>query len=143
MKKLMIGVLGISLAVACNSGSQESNAENAETQSTSRIVSEDVSTDRAAEMLKTEDAILLDVRSADEFSSGFIQGALNIDVNSVGFEEKISKLDKSATYIVYCQSGRRSAKSQEIMIDAGFTNVYNIMGGITDWKGRGYDVVTE
>ena len=106
-------------------------------------MSEDVSTDRAAEMLKTEDAILLDVRSADEFSSGFIQGALNIDVNSVGFEEKISKLDKSATYIVYCQSGRRSAKSQEIMIDAGFTNVYNIMGGITDWEGRGYEVVTE
>lgn len=143
MKKLMIGILGLSLAVACNSGSENSNSGNSEDQSTKPMVKEDISTDRAAEMLKTEDIVLVDVRSADEYSSGFIQGALNIDVNSDGFEEKISKLDKSATYIVYCHSGRRSAKSQEIMIDAGFTNVYNITGGIVDWKGRGYDVVTE
>ena len=50
-------------------------------------------------------------------------------------------LDPSATYIVYCQSGRRSALAAAAMVEAGFTQVFD-MGGIQDWLAAGLPVVT-
>ena len=142
MKKVLIGILGLSLALACNSGSSNSEGGKVETQ-TSAVVQEDIPTEKAMRMLESGDIVLIDVRSADEYSSGHIKGALNIDVNSEGFEEKVDGLDKSTTYVVYCHSGRRSAKSSDIMIDRGLKNVYNILGGISEWSNQGYEVVTE
>ena len=143
MKKLMIGILGLSLAMACNSGSSDSEGGNVEAQTSVAAIQEDITVQKAAEMLEAGNVVLVDVRSEDEYTSGHIAGALNVDVNSPGFEEKIASLDKSKKYVVYCHSGRRSAKSSDIMIDNGFVTVYNVLGGISEWKGNGYDVVTE
>lgn len=143
MKKLMIGIIGLSLVVACNSGSTETKTENGEAQVSVAVVQEDVSVKEANKMINEGDVVLIDVRSLDEYSAGHINGALNIDVSSAGFEEKIADLDKSKNYVVYCQSGRRSAKSSEIMIDAGFKTVYNVAGGISEWQHEGFEVVTE
>ncbi len=46
------------------------------------------------------------------------------------------------TYLVYCQSGTRSARAAQIMSELGFTKVYNMRGGIAKWKDAGYPVVT-
>lgn len=142
MKKVLIGILGLSIALACNSGSSESAGENVEA-STSARIQKDISSAKVMQMLESGDIVLIDVRSLDEYSSGHIRGALNIDVNSPGFEEKVDALDKSTTYVVYCYSGRRSAKSSDIMIDRGFESVYNALGGISEWTNQGYEVVTE
>lgn len=83
----------------------------------------------------TQNAVLLDVRTADEFASGTIKGAKNIDFLSVGFSEKIGHLDKSNTYFLFCRSGNRSGKACDAMASKGF-KVYNLAGGIGAWNSK-------
>ena len=92
---------------------------------------------------KTSEAgvVILDVRTAGEFSEGHIANAINIDVEGMTFEGDISKLDKTATYAVYCHSGRRSANAVGKMKDAGFKNLFNLTNGIQDWQAAGLPLV--
>jgi rhodanese-related sulfurtransferase len=84
-----------------------------------------------------ENAVILDVRTEDEFNEGFIANAINIDIHrGQDFVNEIENLDKSKNYYVYCRSGMRSAKACEIMNQLGFENAYNLIGGITEWEGE-------
>jgi rhodanese-related sulfurtransferase len=84
-----------------------------------------------------ENAVILDVRTEDEFNEGFIANAINIDIHSgQDFVNEIETLDKNKNYYVYCRSGMRSAKACEIMNQLGFENAYNLIGGITEWDGE-------
>lgn len=67
--------------------------------------------------------VLLDVRTPDEFATGHLQGAVNIDVEDPAFDTRIAALDKAGHYVVYCRTGRRSAIAVQSMKDAGFTDV--------------------
>lgn len=90
-----------------------------------------------ANVVKKEKAIVMDVRTEGEVASGYIKGTtLFADVNGSDFNAKISKLDKSKTYIIYCRSGARSGKAANIMVQNGFKNVYNLNGGIMNWSGE-------
>lgn len=77
--------------------------------------------------------VLIDVRSQGEVMSGKIRGARNIDIMRPDFKEKIGKLDKSKTYLMYCRSGRRSARACSIMAKQGFTKLVNLKGGYIAW----------
>ena len=82
----------------------------------------------------TSNAVLLDVRTAEEYKIGHIGDAtLNIDYRSADFAEKISKLDKQKTYFVYCRTAKRSASAIEIMKQQGFKRLYDLEGGIVAW----------
>ncbi len=83
-----------------------------------------------------EEIVLIDVRTPNEYNAGHINGAINIDVNSVDFINKINELDKNKKYIVYCRSGVRSKHACEIMEKMGFKEVYNMDGGILSWEGE-------
>ena len=72
-----------------------------------------------------ENAVILDVRSPEEFSNGFIKNAINIDYNNEGFESKINELDSSKNYFVYCLSGGRSSEAATLMRSKGFKKVYS------------------
>lgn len=85
-------------------------------------------------MARGDDYVLLDVRTPEEVMDGYINGAVHIDIKAEDFESRISKLDKSKTYYVYCASGARSAKASQIMLDMGFNDVYSVKGGIRAWK---------
>lgn len=87
-------------------------------------------------------AVVVDVRTPSEFAAGHIDGAVNIDVEGGSFDAQIAKLDKNATYAVYCHSGRRSGLATDAMDKAGFTHVYNLDGGIADLASAGGQVVT-
>jgi rhodanese-related sulfurtransferase len=65
---------------------------------------------------------------------------VNIDVEGMQFDSEISRLDKNATYAVYCHSGRRSGIATGKMADAGFTHLYNLDGGIAAWAAAGLPV---
>ena len=88
---------------------------------------------------KTQDAgaQIIDVRTAEEFNTGHVANAINIDVESGNFEEGIATLDKAMTYSLYCHSGRRSAIAAGKMADAGFKNIINLNGGFVDLLGAG------
>ena len=85
--------------------------------------------------------ITLDVRTPIEFAEGHIEGARLIDFQSGNFENEIAALDKNATYAVYCRSGNRSGQAVKVMQDAGFTNVFNMNGGVIDWDNAGLPLV--
>ncbi|GAA4024739.1 rhodanese-like domain-containing protein [Flavobacterium cheonhonense] len=82
------------------------------------------------------DAVILDVRTAEECSEGYIPKAINIDIyKGQGFIYAVDELDKSKNYYVYCKAGGRSAQACQIMNQMGFENTYNLDGGFMNWKG--------
>ncbi len=82
-------------------------------------------------------AIVLDVRTEEEFNEGFIPEAINIDIyKGQGFIYAIEELDKSKNYYVYCRSGGRSGQACSIMNQLGFDNSFNLLGGIMNWEGE-------
>ncbi len=74
-------------------------------------------------------AILLDVRTQNEFREGHAPGALQIDYYRKNFQQRLDKLNKNKTYFIYCKSGRRSGHTLRIMESLGFREVYNLAGG--------------
>lgn len=92
--------------------------------------------------VKEAGVITLDVRTSGEFMTGHIENAINVDVEAMNFDSEIAKLDKSATYAVYCRSGRRSQLAVDRMKDAGFTNLFNLNAGVEDWVSAGFPLVT-
>lgn len=86
--------------------------------------------------------VVLDVRTPAEFAAGHLSDAVNIDVESGDFAQRIAELDKEATYAVYCRSGSRSGVAVDAMVEAGFTDVQHLAGGIVAWQGAGQPVVT-
>lgn len=84
------------------------------------------------------EAVLLDLRTPDELKEeGIIRGATHLDYFQRDFEDRVSKLDKSKTYFVYCAGGGRSGETLELMKKAGFKEVYDLKGGVTAWKRAG------
>lgn len=94
-----------------------------------------------SEKIAEEGVIILDVRTPGEFAEGYVSGAQNIDFQSGSFENVIATLNKSATYAVYCRSGKRSGEAVKILHDAGFHTVYNLEGGVIDWANEGMILV--
>ena len=70
--------------------------------------------------------MLLDVRTAEEYSTGNIPNSINVDVLSPDFKLKIDLLDKNKEYLVYCRSGNRAAIASSIMATNGFIKIYNL-----------------
>lgn len=81
-----------------------------------------------------KNAMILDVRTASEFSLGRIPGAVNIDIMRADFGSRIASLDKNKTYFVYCRSGSRSGQACSLLAASGFKS-YNLADGISSWRG--------
>ncbi len=71
------------------------------------------------------DAILIDVRSAGEFASGYIDGAISLPLDSISHTISAAVPDKSAAIIVYCRSGARSASAKSLLTGMGYQQVIN------------------
>jgi rhodanese-related sulfurtransferase len=80
---------------------------------------------------------LIDVRSPDEFKTGHIEGAQNMNFNGGEFQKQLETLDKSADIFVYCAVGGRSSKATELLKQLGFTKIHELQGGINAWKAAG------
>ncbi|TXC85096.1 rhodanese-like domain-containing protein [Luteibaculum oceani] len=81
-----------------------------------------------------ENAVLLDVRTPEEWNQGIIEGAKMINFFSPAFEAELKKLNKEQAVYVYCKSGGRSGKTAAKLKTLGFTEVYDLSGGITAWR---------
>jgi rhodanese-related sulfurtransferase len=89
-----------------------------------------------SQFLNDEYGIIIDVRTEDEYESGKIPGALNIDIyKGQGFVYQVEELDKSKNFYVYCAAGVRSANACGVMQQLGFENVFNLVGGFSNWDG--------
>jgi rhodanese-related sulfurtransferase len=90
---------------------------------------------------KDPKVVVLDVRTAEEFADGHMQGAINLDIRGGKFAETLAGLDKTKTYLVHCAVGGRSAKACGQMDGLKFEKVLNLSGGITAWEAAGHKPV--
>ncbi len=97
----------------------------------------------ADELIKNISPLILDVRTKGEYESGHLKNALLIPVQDLsGSLDKLEKY-RNEKILVYCASGNRSTVAANILIDAGFENIYNMRNGISEWIRKGLPVVRE
>lgn len=89
---------------------------------------------------KTE-KVVLDVRTPNEFKGGHLAEATLMNVNDSNFKQQISTLQKNKPVYVYCAAGVRSNKAAKILKQEGFTQVFELSGGIQAWQAAGKPVV--
>ena len=131
MKRISLRTWGVALA-ACVLAL---NANAGETNAVSRV-----SVDEFEKLWQAKTNVVLDVRTAKEFTAGHIPGATNLDINSADFDEKLAKLDKTKVYLVHCAAGGRSARACEKMKRAGFQSLTDLPDGFRGWEKAGKPV---
>ena len=94
-----------------------------------------VDADSFAKFIGNEQVQLIDSRTPEEFNSGHIPGAININIDDENFRAKVNELDKSRPIAVYCRGGRRSKEAADIMVGCGY-DVTELSEGIISWKGE-------
>jgi rhodanese-related sulfurtransferase len=80
----------------------------------------------------TQVAAVIDVRTPGEWSTGHLDGAINIDLEGADFASKVDALDHAANYVVYCHSGNRAGQAIDYMTNHGFTGSLINAGGVVD-----------
>ncbi len=100
----------------------------------------ELSAKEALKVISNINPVLIDVRTTGEYESGHINNASLLPVQILSSNlDKLEKF-KDEPILLYCQSGNRSTVAAKILIDNGFTNVYNLRYGIGDWKREGLPV---
>lgn len=97
-------------------------------------------TEAYKKILENKDFIILDVRTADEFSISKISGAINVPVDEISDKIQTIIEDKNKKILVYCHTGFRSAIATTELMDLGYKNVSNIIGGIEQWENESLPV---
>lgn len=92
-----------------------------------------LSSDRVESMARNGQAIVVDVRESSEYRAGHIPRSRHIPLSQL--VHRLKEVSKSHTVIVVCQSGSRSARACELLSQAGYTKVFNLSGGMANWKG--------
>jgi rhodanese-related sulfurtransferase len=101
----------------------------------------EISSEKAAAILKNIQPLLLDVRTRGEYAKGHIEGAELIPVQEL--QRRIGELSgkKAEPVLIYCATGNRSTVAAKILIDGGFRRIYNLRHGIAEWAASGLPVV--
>ncbi len=107
------------------------------TQSTQNLVVREISIDQAYQLYQ-EKVAFLDVRTPEEWNDAHVPGSTLLPLEDL--ENRVNDLPKDLELVVYCRSGDRSAQAARILLEAGFTDVYSMDGGLNDWITAGYEV---
>lgn len=94
-------------------------------------------------LVKQNNGVLLDVRTGLEFNNGHIANSGNLNFYSLSFKKKLSLLPRDQPIYLYCNTGYRSEKAAEILLNNGYSNVYNLQHGIMEWDLEELPVVIE
>ena len=126
MKKIL-SLLSIVVLISCG----ETNSQ----------VVQNIKAEKFQEFSALNDGIIIDVRTAAEFNSGHIKDATNIDFYAIDFTDKLKIVRKDIPIYVYCRSGGRSSSAAKEMEKLGFSEVYNLLGGIGSWNSKGFKTI--
>ena len=129
MKKYFL-IFSICLSlITCGCSSEKENINDTEIKKEETVITGQVAHDKV-----NSGAILVDVRTQDEYNEGYIEGAILFpvsDINSNTAQEYLP--DKDAVIIVYCRSGNRSSQAAQKLKQLGYKNVYDL-GSIDNWE---------
>jgi thioredoxin 1 len=131
MYKSILSLFTLLLLTSCTNGQNTSKKTNLTAVEFSKKIQE------------LEQPQLIDVRTPKEFEGGHLENAVNIDWNGNDFMTHISSLDKSKPVMVYCLSGGRSAAAANAMRENGFKQVYEMDGGMMQWRSKNLPETTE
>lgn len=139
---VLIAALALSVSVqGCQAQASEKTVTTGATATAANktAVVEDINGDTYLKMKAENPSIqLLDVRTPEEVAGGFIEGMKHINVHDALFAEKAGEnLNKALPIVVYCKAGGRSARAAEMLTQNGFSQVYNLTGGISTWMTEG------
>lgn len=98
-----------------------------------------ISAEEAYEMMVSQEVVIVDVRTPEEYDGGHIPNAILVPNESIGDDMPEALPDKEATLLIYCRSGRRSKEASEKLLKLGYKSIYEF-GGIIDWP---YELVKE
>ncbi len=99
----------------------------------------DVTPEEALKIIESgREVFVLDVRTPEEFESGHLPNAVNIDILDSGFSDRFARTIHGGCCLVYCKSGVRSAKALEALRDMGLACIYHMHAGYTGWEKAGY-----
>jgi rhodanese-related sulfurtransferase len=84
--------------------------------------------------------LILDVRSPGEYAAGHIPGAVNIPHDALGVRLDELGADPDREIVVHCQSGRRAATAEQMLMDAGYTGIQHLDGDMAGWRSAGLPV---
>lgn len=84
-------------------------------------------------MARSGQALIVDVREGSEYRSGHIPRAKHISLGQL--LQRLREVPKDKTVVVVCRSGSRSSRAVELLMEAGYRNVYNMSGGMQRWSG--------
>ena len=98
----------------------------------------DVENHQMAKLILDNPGVLLDIRTPEEVSKGFLKNASFINFYDDDFLQKASWIKKNQPIYVYCHAGGRSSKAAEMLLELGFQEVYNLIGGYSKWIEDGY-----
>ena len=141
MKKILLLLICVPLIFCCGEITNEKEDNKIIDKKVVQKVLEDVNTENFQQLIEKGDGIIIDVRTSQEFNSGHIIDATNIDFYSDDFSDKLEIVRKDVPIYVYCRSGGRSSSAANKMEKLGFTKVYNLLGGIGSWQSEGYKTI--
>jgi phage shock protein E len=135
MLRILATLILLAPGIACADGVATSASSSEQRASFSTVDVHEL-----ARLREQAEILILDVRTAGEFADGHMPGALNIDVQVLG--RSLTKLEtyKDQPVYVSCRTSNRSRVASQILVDAGFTDVTQVLGGYSDWETSGYEV---
>ena len=134
---LLFAALAASLAPL--SGCTLSKTKKDTEDMTDKAAYQKISAEEAYEMMASQEVVVVDVRTREEYDGGHIENAVLVPNESIVSEMPEAPPDKEATLLVYCRSGRRSKDAAEKLLKLGYQSVYDF-GGVIDWP---YELVKE
>ena len=129
----LISVLGISCGRTMNS--KQVSVDSKEVKNEKKAEYKKITSDEAKNIMSTQKAIVVDVRSLEEYNEGHIPNAISVPLETIENEAETKLKNKDDLILVYCRSGRRSREAALRLIEKGYTNVIDF-GGIQDWNGE-------
>ena len=131
---LLFAALAASLALLSGCTLSKAKEDKAEDMP-DKAVYQKISAEEAYEMIASQEVVVVDVRTREEYDGGHIENAVLVPNESIGSEMP----DKEATLLIYCRSGRRSKDAAQKLLELGYQSVYDF-GGVIDWP---YELVKE
>ena len=129
----------ISPLAACISSPSSSTTAATPVQETKAITKVDPAT---AESLVKQGVTVLDVRTPEEYATGHIAGAVNVNWEGADFAAQVKQLDPATPVLVYCHSGNRSGQAVQVMEQEGFQRIFDLGGGVLAWNAAGQPLTT-
>ena len=140
---LAAAIIFANLTFSATTALAENNTQN-NLATTENIYSTDVSVAEAVDLIKNKNAVIIDVRTPEEFAESHLPEANNFPVDTLSQNiETIKKLQRDKPLLVYCRSGKRSARATEILQNLGVNSLYNLKGGIKAWSDANNPLVKE